>query len=145
MNRLKTFVKLTSLDRNLLVHAFLTLTLCQARLRVHNIEKLRIWATDVGTGSKSLERLVWAIKIASRMMPGATCLCCALALQRLLARNGHRSELWIGIEKEGDRFGAHAWLLHGDDILIGDTQLELYEPLLMWQAGPSESGRTEAA
>ena len=45
-------------------------------------------------------------------MKNATCLCKALALQRLLARNGHHSELRIGVDKVDGQFTAHAWLVH---------------------------------
>jgi len=116
-------------------------------LRAKSIKELQAWATKAGHGSIAVDRLTWAVKVASRMMPGATCLCRALALQRLLAKNGHGSELRIGVEKEGDRFGAHAWLVHGDRVLIGGTRLERFELLVAWQvsAGPSESVQKGAA
>jgi len=147
VNKLRALVQLTSEDRWLLTQAFIAMVICRVRLRVHNIEKLRVWAAHPGNGATAVDRLVWAVEVASRRMPGATCLCRALALQRMLAKNGYGSELRIGIEKNDDQFGAHAWLVHSDRVLIGDSQLEKFQLLATWQAGASLSAsrRKDAA
>jgi hypothetical protein len=146
VKELRAFAQLTHRDQRLLLEAFITLAICWGRLRAQNIEKLQAWATRAGNRASTVDRLVWAVEVASRRIPGATCLCRALALQRLLAKNGHGSELRIGIEKNSDRFGAHAWLVHGGKVLIGATQLE-YELLAAWQSRTnlSESRRKDAA
>src|SRR5262245_53237716 len=108
--------------------------MCHFRLRTWNIEKLQDWATRAGNGSTPIDRLAWAVEVVSRRIPGSTCLCRALTLQRLLARNGHESELRIGVAKSENRFGAHAWLLHNGQVLIGDSQLGNYELLSAWHA-----------
>jgi hypothetical protein len=52
-----------------------------------------------------------AVARAARVVPGATCLVQSLALQRLLARRGHRARLRLGFEKaEGGSFRGHAWI-----------------------------------
>jgi hypothetical protein len=149
MKQLRAFAQLTRRDQRLLLEAFITLAICRARLLAQNIEKLRAWAAPTRTRNRAIgvERLAWAIEIASRRMPRATCLCRALALQRLLAKNGHGSELRIGVEKNNDRFGAHAWLVHGGHVLIGASKLGKYELLVAWQSRTdrSESGEHGAA
>jgi len=135
VNQFRAFVQLTSEDRWLLIEAFLIVAICRVRLRARNVEKLRGWAARPGYGTAAVDRLVWAVEVASKRMSGATCLCRALALQRLLAKNGHGSELRIGVEKNDDEFGAHAWLVHGDQVLIGDSQLEKFELLARWAVG----------
>jgi hypothetical protein len=130
MNKLKTFARLSRNDRMLLLQAFAYLTSCKIRLRIQRFEQLQAWATERGHGAVAVGRLSWAVNVALRLMPGSTCLCQALALQRLLARNGHDSELRIGVKKSNDNFGAHAWLVHDGEILIGGSMPDHYEPLV---------------
>jgi hypothetical protein len=140
LKQLRAFAQLTHLDQRLVLEAFITLLISGARLRAQNIEKLQAWATRIGDGTTAVDRLAWAVEVASRRIPGATCLCRALALQRLLAKNGHGSELRIGVEKINDRFGAHAWLVHGGQVLIGASQFGNYELLAAWQSKTDHSG-----
>ena len=73
---------------------------------------------------------VWAVTVASRYIPAATCLTQAMASQLILARHGYPSELRIGVTKDAHgSFGAHAWLeLHGR-VVIGDVDLANYTAL----------------
>jgi hypothetical protein len=134
MKWFRTARQLTRQERRLLLEAFITLAVCGARLRIQNVKKLQAWSTRVGNGSITVNRLAWAVDVASKRMPGVTCLSRALALQRLLSKNRHGSELRIGVEKNDDRFGAHAWLVRGGQVLIGAPELEKYELLAAWQA-----------
>jgi hypothetical protein len=133
VKQLRAFAQLTRREQRLLLEALLTLAICRARLRIQNIDKLQAWATRAGSRTMAAERLAWAIEVAARRMRGASCLCRALALQRLLAKNGHGSELRIGIEKNDGKFSAHAWLVNGSQVLIGASRLEKYELLVAWQ------------
>jgi hypothetical protein len=134
VKQLRAFARLRHHDQRLLLEAFISLAICRARLFVQNIEKLQAWASRAGHGANAVDRLAWAVEVASRRIPGTTCLCRALALQRLLAKNGHRSELRIGVEKDNDGFGAHAWLVHSGQVLIGGSQLGKYELLVAWHS-----------
>jgi len=129
---LVTFGRLTLHDRRLFVHAFVTLAVCQTRLRNQNLETLRAWATRKGPGSAPVNRLAWSVEAAAKWMKSATCLCKALALQRLLARNGHDSELRIGADKSDGKFTAHAWLVHRGRMLIGGAEADNYTLLTAW-------------
>jgi Transglutaminase-like superfamily len=131
---LATFGRLTLRDWRLFVQAFLTLAVCQTRLRKQNLQTLRAWATSEGQGSAPVNRLAWSVEAAAKRMKSATCLCKALALQRLLARNGHPSELRIGVEKSNGQFTAHAWLLHNGRVLTGGAEMANYKLLAAWAA-----------
>jgi hypothetical protein len=129
---LATFWRLTLRDWRLFVHAFVTLSVCHTRLRRQNFETLRAWARSEGLGSVPVNRLTWSIEAAAKRMKGATCLCKALALQRLLARNGHYSELRIGVDKSDGKFTAHAWLVHNGRVLTGGAEAESHKLLAAW-------------
>ncbi len=67
--------------------------------------------------------VAWAVRAASRRVPGASCLTQALAGQILLGMYGFPSRLRIGVAHEANgAFIAHAWLqVAGHDRpLIGD-------------------------
>jgi hypothetical protein len=70
-----------------------------------------------------LERITWAITVASRYVPAATCLTQALAGQILLAQHGEPALLQIGVAKnEAGKLEAHAWVESRDRIVIGDLE-----------------------
>jgi hypothetical protein len=143
VSKLKTFAGLKRRDQALLGRAFACLLSCKARLLLTNFAQLQAWATDTGNGAEPMDRIRWAMGVALQLAPGATCLCRALALQRLLARNGHQSDLRIGVKKCGDDFRAHAWLLHEGQIVMGSTESEQYEVLRGSEPRSSMSARAE--
>jgi hypothetical protein len=74
-------------------------------------------------------QLRWAVLAASRFIPASTCLVQALALQILLTRAGHVSDLRLGVASSStDGVTAHAWLEYEGRVLIGERQ-ETYAPL----------------
>lgn len=134
MNKLRAFARLTPKDRTLLLQALTCLASCKVRLHLQSFAKLQGWATEIGRGAVPIDRLYWAVKVALRLTPGATCLCQALALQRLLARHGHTSELRIGVKKSNNGFSAHAWLVYDGRVLIGGSQSDQYKELIALDA-----------
>jgi hypothetical protein len=84
--------------------------------------------------SYSVDKYVWAVRAVSRFVPGATCLTQALAAQVLLSRAGHSPRVEIGVAKnENKQFQAHAWLVIGDQVLIGGGEVDRYTPLIAWE------------
>ena len=72
------------------------------------------------------DRIAWAISVARRVIPAASCLPQALAGEALLTRNGHEVELRIGVVKtETGTLVAHAWVESGGQVVVG----KLYEGL----------------
>src|SRR5262245_53860720 len=68
-----------------------------------------------------VKRLAWAIQVAARGIPCATCLTQALALQCLLAMAGRESCVCIGVaQKAAGELESHAWIEYRGKIVIGD-------------------------
>lgn len=81
---------------------------------------------------KRIERVRLAIARASHRLPWRTdCLVQALAAQRWLRRLGLEASLHIGVpEKARDSFEAHAWLMHGHEVVTGGdvgNHVELFD------------------
>lgn len=66
------------------------------------------------------ERIVWAVMLAARAVPAASCLVQALAAQALLAACGYASELRFGVVRGPQgTLEAHAWLEQHGRVVIG--------------------------
>src|SRR5471030_2636007 len=139
MRAIAAFLALSGGDKVLLLRAFAALVMVRVALAILPLERLRVWARQMRPlGSGSVDRIVWAVSAASRRMPGATCLVSAFALQRLLSREGHASELHIGVAKRDQVLAAHAWVVCEGRTLIGEFDGEDYTHLIAWRvAEPS--------
>jgi hypothetical protein len=78
-----------------------------------------------------LRSVSWSVRRSARLVPGASCLTQALAVQFLLARRGFQSTIKVGVREEGGKILAHAWLISGDTVVIGGagTDLSAYASL----------------
>ena len=91
------------------------------------------------------KRLEWGVAAARRRIPWTIpCLAEATAVNRLLARRGVPSELWLGAAPAG-AFGieAHAWLVAGGRVVTGRAQKASVTPLYALTTAPpagDESG-----
>jgi hypothetical protein len=83
-------------------------------------------------------RVAAAVRRVDRALPGGDrCLPSAVALQRLLAQEGHRGDLRIGVRRSEGEFGAHAWVeLDGVPLLEPARVEDAYSPLLPASSGP---------
>ena len=136
MRRLKRLTGLTTTERGLLLRAFFVVGVSRLSLWVlpFAITRRVVARTAGETEGIAVERLVWAVKVASRYLPRATCLAQALAAQALLARAGHKSCIEIGVAKDAEhRFEAHAWVSCGDQVVIGGPDVRRYVPLTAWE------------
>jgi hypothetical protein len=134
MKTIASFAALTREDRTLLLKAGATLVLVRLALHLLPLARVRAWATRRGRAGAAAGRIAWAVSAASRRMPGTSCLIAAFALQRLLSRAGHESELHIGVAKREEKFAAHAWVVCEGRILIGAREDDPYTPLVAWPA-----------
>lgn len=68
-----------------------------------------------------VNKIVWAIDISSRWMPGEVkCLARALTAEVLIRRRGYSPDLRIGVAKdENNHLEAHAWLELQGYVVIG--------------------------
>jgi len=77
-------------------------------------------ASDTPEGHFYARQLARRIERLARFVPRASCLTQALALQWLLARAGHGSDLHVGVRhNEKGHFEAHAWLSCNGCIVLG--------------------------
>ncbi|MBI3197789.1 MAG: lasso peptide biosynthesis B2 protein [Rhodospirillales bacterium] len=157
MRRIATFLALPTADRLLALEALSTLVAVRVALPLVAIERLRAWAGRVKPMprpvekpvERPIERIVWAVGAASRLLPRTTCLASALTLQRVLSKEGHGSDLHIGVAKQGEKFSAHAWLACEGRILVGEVEHGRFTQLVAWKAvgdrGPTVAGKPDAA
>jgi len=137
MRRVAAFLALPGSDRFLLLEALATIAAVRVALHLTSVDRLRSWAARVKPGTGSVDRISWAVRVASRLLSGTTCLGSALVLQRLLSTQGHASELHIGVAKQDQRFAAHAWVVCEGRILMGDDEHDDYTRLLTWKSAES--------
>jgi hypothetical protein len=128
MNRLHKFFLLTRTEQRLFARATLTVAAIRIGLWVLPFRILRRvlprTARDAGDGPgeniASMEKVAWAVGMAGRIVPRTTCLCQALAVQVLLARQGCPTTLTIGVAKSQEgQLEAHAWVEIEGRIVIG--------------------------
>lgn len=93
-----------------------------------------LWRASDAETQAAARRVRWAISAAVRRIPWTVpCLAQALAGNRLLARRGVPSELWLGVRPaQGRSLDAHAWLVADGQILTGAASEEEFEPLHSW-------------
>ena len=81
-------------------------------------------------GKATCLQVRWAVRLASRYVPRATCLTQALTAHMLLGWAGLECRTRIGVRRERD-IEAHAWVECGGRILIGGRgNMENYSPML---------------
>jgi len=147
MKRLYKFLSLKLSASHLLVSALLLLGIVRLGLWLLPFQTLRYLlsrmtriATEVQEiNQASVDRVVWAVTVANRYMPGEVkCLARALATQVLLGQRGHQALLRIGVAKgEQGQLEAHAWVESQGRIVIGNlADFSRYTPL-----PPLEEGR----
>jgi hypothetical protein len=130
MNRLRRFMHLSADLRRLLIEAFFLLAFIRIGLYLTSVERLRRTLKRFCSKSKSLEikneaveKVAYAIHIASSYLPNTNCLPQALAAQVLLTRLAQPAELRIGVARDqSGLFKAHAWVESRGLIVVGGAE-----------------------
>lgn len=130
-------MRLPPVERRLLMKAWLVLLVVRLGLWVLPFHcQRRLWqrlitaVPAVAPAAGEADRIAWAVTLAGRYVPHATCLTQALALQILLNREGAAALLRLGVVKdEQGRVMAHAWLEQDGQVLIGGGLLDHYTAL----------------
>jgi hypothetical protein len=140
MIRIRKFLDLSKSDQKLMIAAFLLAGATVAGLRLLPFQTLQRLLAGTASGSvrsrqndrPSLERIAWAVMVASRYVPGAACLARASAARALCLRHGYPAQLHIGVTKgERGTLDAHAWVESEGKIIIGGLlDLSRYTRLL---------------
>jgi Transglutaminase-like superfamily len=146
MRSLYKFVLLEPSERRFLLRTGLLLWAARLGLWLLPLPTLRCLLAKLRSsepidpeGSAKIEKIVWAVTVASRYVPAATCLTQALAGQILLAQHGEPALLQIGVAKnEAGNLVAHAWVESRGRIVIGDSrELFRYTRLPSMEGKPS--------
>ncbi|TMC55068.1 MAG: lasso peptide biosynthesis B2 protein [Chloroflexi bacterium] len=108
MGPLRKLWRLPGADRILLSRTVLWLAMARVGLWVLPLRSVRRLLARAARGGgtprgplPSQERIVWAVGVACRVIPGATCLPQALATEALFLQSHHPADLRIGVLKPG--------------------------------------------
>ena len=118
------------MDISLLLIAFFWVCRVRSGLTLSTLEKIRRHLLPetlaVSDASVDIPRLAWSVRRVARIVPMATCLTRALALQIILARKGVSAELVLGVGRSASKeFLAHAWLEKDGQIVIGGSERKI--------------------
>lgn len=134
MRSLKRLARLSGEERAILPEAALSMILIRLALSwlsLPTLQKIVFRAVRHSETACAADRIAWAIRVASRFLPGSTCLAQALVAQILLVRYGYDSCVMIGVTKnEYALLEAHAWVVCEEQIMIGGPGTQRYTSLL---------------
>src|SRR5215469_11130185 len=105
MRALIRFLRLDGTERLLLLKTFAWVWMASVILRLLPFAVVqRLFASRTTRngrqGRRPLERILWAIDLANRYVPGTSCLSLALAGGTMLNREGYPAHLHIGVAKD---------------------------------------------
>lgn len=142
MNALGKFLRLPPAQRRLFFRAVWAVLFIRFILRFLPFSKLEAMLSKprrrMGHPTETrLDWIAWAVKTASRRIPGRdTCLVKAAAARILCEREGYRTSFQIGVAKsENGAFKAHAWV-KPDGSPPARAGESGYTPLLTFEDGP---------
>ena len=138
MRKIHRFLKLSLTEKFLLMKCGFYLVVFRLVLNAVSFKKLLQYfrkkePKDVSSSRMpTIEQIVWAVELTSQYVPGTTCLTKALTAQRLFIQYGYKTDLKIGVAKNGEQpFAAHAWVEMGGQPLLGELKdLDRYHELL---------------
>ena len=138
MRVLAKFCRRPSRDRRLLVSAAALHLLVAIGVRVlpfawvrHALDRLAAFGSQARSAANLEARVVWAVRTAASLLPGANCLTEALVARCLLTHFQRDATLCFGVSRVQpvDRpLDAHAWLEHAGRAVMGARAVD-YEPL----------------
>jgi hypothetical protein len=135
MRKFLNFASMQADDRALVLQAAASLLVFRIGLYFLRFESLQWWATRAKRTKQSvpISKLIWAAMMGARLIPNSTCLVKALAASRLLAQNGYKSTLHIGVKRTDSIFQAHAWLEYDGRAIIGSGEAPYFKRLWSWE------------
>jgi hypothetical protein len=132
--KLGRFLQMTNRQHMLLLEAALFLGVSRLVLLTVPFGRIARWllrSPDTGLHDAATVLAVGeAVTIAARNVPwNAVCLPQAMAAKAMLARRGQGSTLHLGAARASDGLTAHAWLVAGGEIVVGEVGIEDMAPL----------------
>ena len=138
MGPIRKLWRLSAADRFLLLQTALWLGATRLGLWLLPLRLVRRLLARAARSSRrprgapvSQGRIVWAVSVARRVIPYATCLPQALVTESLFTRDGYPADLRIGVKKTAaGRLVAHAWVESGGRVVLGQLrEMSSYAPL----------------
>lgn len=134
VRKLRRFLNMSHRHRLLLLEAALLLGCARLVLLTLPFGRIARWlqrVPDSGRHDAATVRAVGdAVTVAARTVPwNAVCLPQAMAAKAMLARRGQGSALHLGTKAEGGGLAAHAWLVAGGEIVVGEAGIAGMAPL----------------
>ena len=140
MGLVSKFFRLPAADRRLLVKVMLLVWMVRVGLWMLPFRAVRrllakLARKPVAPQTRDgtlVSRVVWAVTVACRYVPAATCLTQALVTKLLLERRNCDAILRIGVARSAEgQLEAHAWVESCGKVVIGGSELSLkyYTPL----------------
>jgi hypothetical protein len=126
MSAITKFLRLSRGERALLLRAVWWLAIIRLALGILGYRRLTAVLEERLNRPRVDQppsKLIWAVRAAARAHLGSRCLSQGLCLHYLLARAGHDSCLRIGVSGGARDFGAHAWVVFKDKVVIGERAL----------------------
>lgn len=140
MRKLRKFFGLSSSDRSLLIKSLATLYIVRIGLLLLSFKTL--WNLlsiitfdkddDQSVNQAFIDKVVWAVTVTSRYVPGASCLAQALATYMFLRPRVPETNIQIGVlRSDSGEFKAHAWVECQGVVVIGGVKyLPEFNPIL---------------
>lgn len=129
MRRLQSFLRLPARERFLYLRTWLLLFRIRLMLWVLPYRRWRQIAAHMirVENERQLDRpqvnqITRAVRVMSKYVPQASCLTQALAAQTLLANEGQRSQLRVGVTQNDGKLEAHAWVQIDGRVVIGGRE-----------------------
>jgi hypothetical protein len=142
MLRVRKFLRANWKDKALFAGALGLVAFVRLGLSFRSYNWLKRWVPATPKGEASFERasgIALAVSRASRLVPHASCLTQAFAGQLFLACQGYSSSIRIGVDNEGEKIIAHAWLLAGEQVVLGGGPRKLARYSVLADLGTSAS------
>lgn len=132
--RLRRFLHMNRGQRLMLLEATLFLGLARLVLLTLPFSRIEPWlrlSPDSGLcDARTILAVGEAVTVAARNVPwNAVCLPQAMAAKAMLARRGQGSALLLGAAKVNDGLTAHAWLVAGGEVVVGEEGMAEVAPL----------------
>jgi hypothetical protein len=134
----RRFFEIDRRDRALLVEAGALLAVIRIAQWIISFPMLVAMTRNLPVPiADSGNRMAWAIHHAARVVPRATCLTKALALQQMMLRAGRPSTVQLGVAKATGGFEFHAWVeSNGQPLLNSAEETARYSRLFTLQDSP---------
>lgn len=137
MDKLARFLRLSWSDQILLCQAAFRMSLVSLAVRLLPFSWWRSrldpgpLSRSSGSGDDQASRIVWAVEVAARHVPGVTCLVQSVVGLEMLRQAGYQAEIQVGINGTPEQpLRAHAWVESEGRILLGgERSASQYIPL----------------